>query len=80
VDFITGPLLPTTYGKFVRGIQVRFDPRHAGMGPNFLDLGTYKFVVQVSAHETPPAELALLVHWSKNGLVIETEGQTYQII
>jgi hypothetical protein len=80
IDFITGPLLPARDGKLVPGIQIRFDPRHMGMSPNFFEFGTHKFVVQVSADETPPDELMLLVHWSENGLVIRSEDTTFRIV
>jgi hypothetical protein len=80
VDFITGPLLPTVERTLVPGVQIRFDQRHSGMLPNFFERGTYKFVVQVSAHETPPDELTLLVHWRENGLTIRADGTTYKIV
>ncbi len=81
VDFITGPLFPGPRPEnMIRGLQIRFEPTHTGMSPNFLELGNYMFVVQVSAPDILPDELTLFVDWNEQSLIIRTKDAWQRII
>jgi hypothetical protein len=75
LDFINGPLLfHNPNGLPVPGFAIRVDPTHAGIDPRFGELGTYKFVIQLSALDiAQPEKLTLFADWDGKRLLIRAD-------
>jgi hypothetical protein len=83
IDFIEGPINITnrSTGQTFIGFRIRIDPRlWRNVNPIFVEAGTYKFGMQISALDAERDNLSLLVDWNGKQLVIRSDQEPGQVL
>jgi hypothetical protein len=82
IDFIEGPIKITyNSGQEFIGFRIRIDPRlWRNVNPNFVEPGTYKFGIQISALDAEKHNLGVLIDWDGKQLIIRCEDDPSQVL